>query len=77
MEAADNKPSKKKKNRYVFIRLVLIILILIIGGLIYGLAGPENEWGTINIVGVIIFAILFPWEWLFFDKLKKYTKSKK
>jgi flagellar basal body-associated protein FliL len=77
MQAEDNKTLGKMKSRYVFIRLVLIITILIIGGLIYGFAGPEKEWGTINIVGMIIFAIFFPWEWLFFDKLKKNTKSKK
>ena len=73
----DYKPNGKVKNRYIFIRLVLIISILIIGGLIYGFAGPEKEWGTINIGGMIIIAIFFPWEWLFLDKFKKNSKSKK
>jgi hypothetical protein len=55
----------------------LIISIIIIGGFIFGFAGPEKEWGTINIVGVIIFALFFPWEWLFLDKFKKNSNSKK
>jgi hypothetical protein len=77
MAITDYKTKGKVKNRYIFIRLVLIISITIIGGFIFGFAGPEKEWGTINIVGVIIFALFFPWEWLFLDKFKKNSNSKK
>jgi hypothetical protein len=77
MKHREDKTDKKTKSRYVFTRLILIMMILFGGGLIYGFAGPEREWGTIQIVGVILCAFFFPWEWLFIDKIRKKSKTKR
>ena len=77
MTTRDDNAKEEAKGRYILIRLVLIASILAVGGVLYGLAGPEKEWGTIHIIGIIICAIYFPWEWLFFDKIKRKYKSKR
>jgi hypothetical protein len=48
----------------IVIRIVLILLILIAGGFIFGFSGKESEWGSFQVMGVVLFAVFFPWEWI-------------
>ncbi|MET0090774.1 MAG: hypothetical protein ABW068_12310 [Candidatus Thiodiazotropha sp.] len=70
MKTALGKAIKGRRKYYVIKRIFLIILILLIGGGLYSLAGARHEWGDVPIMGVLLTAILFPWEWLFWDKFK-------
>ena len=62
----------KRNNKILtpWVRLAIVALILVIGGLVYGFAGPKDEWGTIQIAGIVLIAIFFPWE-LFLLRKKK------
>ena len=56
-------------------RIILIAIMLIVGGLLYSLAGPEEEWDSIPLIGAIIVATLIPWEILFLGKRKNKQKK--
>jgi len=46
----------------------LIGIIIVVGGFLYGLSGPEEEWGSIHIVGMFLILAFLPWEILFIGK---------
>ena len=48
---------------------------LIVAGFLYSLAGPEEEWGSIPIIGIIIVAAFIPWEILFIGRRKNKPKK--
>ncbi|MET0052437.1 MAG: hypothetical protein ABW095_15355 [Candidatus Thiodiazotropha sp.] len=70
MKTALDQATKGRRKYYVIKRIFLVILILLIGGVLYSLAGVRHEWGDVPIMGILLTAIFFPWEWLLWDKFK-------
>ncbi|MET0029180.1 MAG: hypothetical protein ABW101_16240 [Candidatus Thiodiazotropha sp.] len=70
MKFTRDKVKAGDKKYYVIRRIILIFVILLLGGVMYSLAGGRHESGDIPVAGILLTAIFFPWEWLFLDKFK-------
>ena len=70
--------NRKSKMKNVILKtwhkIVLIVVIIIIGGFLYGFAGTDKEQGSLQVMGMVLMAIYFPWELFFYIKRKNSQK---